>query len=116
MKTVLSVTGSAVLLTIAIILVASYFTSPPPVLAESNPLVTVASPDLQQGGSAQEGWDAFWAQFKVWLAQLAEVFAQMPLVGPLLAAIFNFIGATNVWFCGAALFIMFLLGAFAIRR
>jgi hypothetical protein len=101
---------------LVIILLVNLLLVPQPVSAESNPHATFAPLELQQSGSLQEGWDAFWAQFKVWLAQLAEVFAQMPLVGPLLAAIFNFIGATNVWFCGALLFLMFLLGAFAIRR
>lgn len=116
MKILLHASRSAILLTVVIILVASYFTAPQAVFAESTPHITVASPDMQQGGSAQEGWDAFWAQFKVWLVDLALVFAQMPLVGPPLAGLLNFIGETNVWFCGAGLFIVFLLGAFAIRR
>lgn len=82
-----------------------------PVLAESNPPEAATQYDLDQGGDPiQEAWDAFWAQFKVWLEQLALVFAEMPILGSVLAQIFRFIGAANVWFCGAVLFIIFLLG------
>lgn len=116
MKIFLHTSSYAILLTVVIILVASYLAAPQPVFANSIPQVTVAAPEMQQGGATQEGWDAFWAQFKVWLADLALVFAQMPLIGPPLAGLLNFIGATNVWFCGAGLFILFLLGLFAIRR
>lgn len=105
-----------VIIVLVIVFGASRFTMPPPVSTNSIPPVTVTSPVVLQDGPAREGWDAFWAQFKVWLEELALVFAQMPLIGPLLASILNFIGATNVWFCGAVLFILVLLGAFAIRR
>ncbi len=115
MKTVLILAGSAIVLTFAIILVASLLTAQP-VSAESIPNAPVVLPDLQQDGSFQDGWNRFWQEFKVWLEQLAQLFAQMPLLGPLVAEILRFIGASNVWLCGALIFLSILIGAFLIRR
>ncbi len=115
MKTVLILAGSAIVLTFAIILVASLLTAQP-VSAESIPNAPVVLPDLQQDGSFQDGWNRFWQEFKVWLEQLAQLFAQMPLLGPLIAEILRFIGASNVWLCGALIFLSILIGAFLIRR
>jgi hypothetical protein len=108
--------GSVLLLSMAIVLISGFCLPAQPVSAGSEPQAVVMSPSLQQGGVVPEWWDAFWAQFKVWLAQLADVFAQMPVVGPVLAAIINMVGASNVWICGAVIFVLFLLGALAIRR
>lgn len=116
MKTILILAGSAVLLTCAIILVASFLLATPPASAESNPNAPVILPGLQQDGSFQDGWNRFWQEFKVWLEQLAEVFAKMPLLGPLVAEILRFIGASNVWLCGALIFISIIVGGFLIRR
>lgn len=95
---------------LTIMLVASFFFTAQPIAAESNPATSVTAPALQQGGPTQNNWDAFWVAFKAWFEQLALVFAEMPVVGPVLAAVLNFIGATNVWFCGAVIFIIFILG------
>lgn len=116
MKTLLILAGSAVLLTIAIILVVSLFLTTQPVSAESIPDAPIVLPDLQQDGSFQDGWNRFWQEFKVWLEQLAQVFAHMPLLGPLIAEILRFIGASNVWLCGALIFIAILVGGVLIRR
>ena len=116
MKTILILAGFAVLLTFAVILVASFLLTTSPVSAESNPNAPIVLPDLQQGGSFQDGWDRFWQEFKVWLEQLAEVFAKMPLLGPLVAEILRFIGASNVWLCGALIFLAVFVAGFIIRR
>ncbi len=116
MKTLLTRAGSAVLLTVAIILVASLFLTTPPVSAESIPNAPIVLPDLQQDGSFQDGWNRFWQEFKVWLEQLAQLFAHMPLLGPLIAEILKFIGTANVWLCGALIFLSIIIGAFLIRR
>lgn len=116
MKTILILAGFAVLLTFAVILVASLFLTAPPVSAESIPNAHIVLPDLQQDGSFQEGWNKFWQEFKVWLEQLAQLFAQMPLLGPLIAEILRFIGASNIWLCGALIFIAVFVGGFLIRR
>ena len=65
---------------------------------------------------SDEGWDAFWAAFKKWFEDLAEVFAQMPLLGHLIAEFLKFVGAANVWFCGAIIFGLMILGIYAVRR
>lgn len=102
-------------LVFAIVLVASFLLTPTSVSAEFIPPTAVAVPGLQQGGSGQGAWDEFWAEFKKWFEELALVFAQMPLLGPLIAEILKFIGATNVWFCGAVIFGLMVLGILAVR-
>ncbi len=111
-----SLRGFATLLVFAIILVASFLVTPISVSAESIPRATVALPEIQQDGSTQGAWDEFWAQFKKWFEQLAEVFAQMPFLGPLIAEFLKFVGAANVWFCGAVIFGLMILGIYAVRR
>ncbi len=111
-----SLAGVVALLVLAIILVASFLVAPISVSAESIPRATVALPEIQQDGSTQSAWDEFWAQFKKWFEDLAEVFAQMPLLGPLIAGLLKFVGAANVWFCGAIIFGLMILGIYAVRR
>jgi hypothetical protein len=103
------------LLVFSIILIVSFLIMPLPAWAGSSPSAEAVLPELQSH-SAQGAWDEFWAAFKKWFEQLAEVFAQMPLLGPVLAEVLKFIGASNVWFCGAVIFVLVLLGVYAVRR
>ncbi len=108
-------TPIAALLVIEFVLIASLLAMPLPASAGSIPGPAAVLPELQRN-PAQSPWDDFWAAFKKWFEQLAEVFAQMPLFGPVLAEILKFVGAANVWFCGAVIFLTMLLGIYAVRR
>jgi hypothetical protein len=112
----MSQSGVVALLVLAIILVAGFLVAPISVSAETIPHASAALPEIQQDGSPQGAWDEFWAAFKKWFEELAKVFAEMPLLGPLVSEIFKFIGAAIVWFCGAVIFLMMLLGIYAVRR
>lgn len=87
------------------------------VSAEALPPQTVATVPLDQGGTTlSEEWAKFVEQTRIWLEQLALLFAQAPLIGLIIAEVLKIIGQPYWWCVGAVIVGLLMGGFFALGR